>query len=339
MRRHQLEEISEKGGYHCRCKVCQWKWKSEKYIKQLCPGISRYGTHNSFPEGVKLYTFTGLKEIGMKPADREKPDGCYLHEISHEFVYLFDVNKAIKKRQQTEKQKAARAKAWETTQERYRCIKCKNAPDSLSGIKYFSKGGMCETCEEWATYEAEQERIATMITEDHQEAVDWATDLLTKQDFVILDTETTDLTVRRLVEIAVIDSAGRVLFQSVINPECRISEDAQAIHGITSEEIVSAPTLPEIWDDLVAILSKVGTIITYNAEFDKTALTWHAKHYKLDVPEWRWECLMLQYAAYWGDYSEYWGNYKWQPLGDSHRALGDCLASLKLLQDMATISE
>ena len=37
-----------------------------------------------------------------------------------------------------------------------------------------------------------------------------------------------------------------------------------------------------------------------------------------------------------GDWSEYWGDYRWYPLpGGNHRAVGDALAALALMQRMA----
>lgn len=45
---------------------------------------------------------------------------------------------------------------------------------------------------------------------------------------------------------------------------------------------------------------------------------------------------MLKYAQWYGEYSEYWGDYKWQPLpGGDHTALGDSLAALECLKEMA----
>jgi DNA polymerase III alpha subunit (gram-positive type) len=54
-------------------------------------------------------------------------------------------------------------------------------------------------------------------------AVEWARDLMVSRDFVIFDSETTGLSSPvDFVEIAVVDSAGKTLFDSLLKPSCRI---------------------------------------------------------------------------------------------------------------------
>lgn len=78
------------------------------------------------------------------------------------------------------------------------------------------------------------------------------------------------------------------------------------------------------------------TIITYNAEFDKSTLERDAGRYGLIMPQVEWQCLMHRYAQYVGDYSEYWHDYRWQPLPDGpHRVLGDARAALEVMRHMA----
>lgn len=52
-----------------------------------------------------------------------------------------------------------------------------------------------------------------------------------------------------------------------------------------------------------------------------------------------WHCLMERYSEWDGEWSDYYGNYRWQPLGGSHRALGDSLAALSCLNRMADSSD
>jgi DNA polymerase-3 subunit epsilon len=50
-----------------------------------------------------------------------------------------------------------------------------------------------------------------------------------------------------------------------------------------------------------------------------------------------WECAMLQYAKFVGEWNPRYNQYKWQKLkGGNHSALGDCLATLTLLRKMAS---
>src|SRR5205823_2873593 len=90
----------------------------------------------------------------------------------------------------------------------------------------------------------------------------------------------------------------------------------------------------------VAVLGSKATIVTYNAEFDKSTLERDAERYGLAMPQVEWQCLMLRYAEYVGDYSEYWHDYRWYPLPEgTHRALGDAKAALELMRHMAAHRE
>jgi DNA polymerase III epsilon subunit-like protein len=59
--------------------------------------------------------------------------------------------------------------------------------------------------------------------------------------FLILDTETTDLHAAEIVEIAIIDRLGNVLFKSLIKPTFPISDEVIEIHGITNEAVKIRP--------------------------------------------------------------------------------------------------
>jgi DNA polymerase III epsilon subunit-like protein len=329
MKSHNLEQI--KGGH--RCTVCLWTWT--RYPQSRCPGIPRYAR---IPDHLK--TFTQLGKLGLKPQDREQPDGCYYRWSDRTFIFLYDVENAVQKRKETEAQKQARQKSWLAIQERYRCPKCGRAPTYLGDIKDFRPDGhLCEECYQWQCYEDEQRELEEMIKADEREACQWAAAILQTDNFVILDTETTDL-YGYLVELAVIDKTGTFLFHSLINPQAPIDPQARAIHGITDEELATAPTLPEIWEQFLTCLDGKTTIITYNADFDRSTIYRDAARYNLPLPKVTWQCLMHKYAQYYGEYSEYWQSYKWQPLPyGSHRATGDAQAALHLLHSMAQYFE
>lgn len=48
-----------------------------------------------------------------------------------------------------------------------------------------------------------------------------------------------------------------------------------------------------------------------------------------------WECAMLKYSCFVGEWSERYHDYKYQALGGGHRAVGDCQATLAVLKRMA----
>jgi len=150
----------------------------------------------------------------------------------------------------------------------------------------------------------------------------------------ILDTETTSL-YGMVCDLAIIDPQGNTLINSLINPEAAVSKEARDKHGITDEELSTAPKLTEIWDDLCKSLAGREVIIAYNAGFDYGRVAHSASRYKLPMFPQKWGCAMALYAQFYGEWSEWHGNYKWQTLGGNHRALGDCLATLEKIREMA----
>jgi DNA polymerase-3 subunit epsilon len=325
-RDHQLE--ATESGY--RCRICTWTWK--QYPQSDCPGLPG-SAYEEVP--AHLLSYTQLKARGLKPRDRAAPDGCYFRVHRRQWLYLYDERQALPMRCESPKQKEAREKTWRAIQEKYRCPECGQAPHHLAEIKAYRADRLCDQCVRYQAYLDKQTRLEAMIKEDEKAACQWAASMLERDDWCILDTETTDLR-GYVVEIAVIDSAGATLFHSLVNPQARVSAGARAVHQISDEELACAPTLPEVWDRLMAVLSDKQTIITFNAEFDNSTLERDARRYRLVLIEREWQCLMHTYAQYVGDYSEYWHDYRWHPLPDgTHRALFDALAAFELMRRMA----
>jgi len=91
---------------------------------------------------------------------------------------------------------------------------------------------------------------------------------------IVLDTETTGLDPtegHRIVEIACLELVNhlptRTTYQRYINPERDMSQDAQAVHGLTGAFLADKPTFEEIVDELLAFLGDAPLVI-HNAEFD-----------------------------------------------------------------------
>ena len=69
---------------------------------------------------------------------------------------------------------------------------------------------------------------------------------------VYLDTETTGFGKRaEIVDIAVVGAAGKVLFESLVQPTRRIPADAIAIHGITNADVKDAPEWCDVYDEVL----------------------------------------------------------------------------------------
>lgn len=161
------------------------------------------------------------------------------------------------------------------------------------------------------------------IERDRVYAVQRAREQLEKNNWVILDTETTGLYDAEIVEIAVIDRLGEILLDTLVKPSIPIPAEATEIHGITDEIVADAPSFPEVYPRIDAAL-KDKRILIYNAEFDIKILNYCCHLHNLPILKLkkRSECLM-EWAAQWGgDWSYYYKDYKYFPLpSGNHRAL------------------
>lgn len=159
-----------------------------------------------------------------------------------------------------------------------------------------------------------------------------------QQDFLILDSETTGLGNCEVIEFAIINLAGETLLNQRIKPNGIISDGASNIHGITHKDLVSSPTLPNLWGKIKDILDGKCLLI-YNAEFDLKAIASSLKAWGIKSPFiTRYTCMMHLYSQFVGEKGMYAGSYKWQKLpGGDHTALGDCQATLRILQRMSQV--
>jgi len=91
---------------------------------------------------------------------------------------------------------------------------------------------------------------------------------------VVLDTETTGLEVakgHRIIEIGCVELSERRptgrTFHRYLNPQRRIDDGAQAVHGISNEFLADKPRFAEIVAELLQFIAGAELII-HNAEFD-----------------------------------------------------------------------
>jgi DNA polymerase-3 subunit epsilon len=174
---------------------------------------------------------------------------------------------------------------------------------------------------------------------DQRAAIDWARKVLTNKYYVILDTETTGLgSTDEIIELCIINTEANVLFNERIKPtrRKRIAREATDIHGIKMSDLRHCPTFSQLQHKLSEVL-KGKKVVSYNADYDKKL---YKQTYQIAggyLPNKDWECAMLQYAKFVGEWNPKYNEYKWQKLkGGDHSALGDCLATLTLLQKMAS---
>ena len=161
-------------------------------------------------------------------------------------------------------------------------------------------------------------------------AVRTARRLLEPGAAIILDTETTGLE-GHTVEIAVLDTAGHELLNTLVRPPTPIELEAQLVHGIAMTDLSAAPSWSQILPRLLRITAG-RTIIAYNAPFDAAVLARDSAAAGLSLEHLAdtrtWQCLM-QLRTEWD------GTGERTRLTGTHRAAGDCRAALELLHQIA----
>lgn len=149
--------------------------------------------------------------------------------------------------------------------------------------------------------------------------------------FLFIDTETTGVKVEdEILEVSVVDAAGEVIFTSLVKPTGKTEwAEAQAIHGISPEEVANAPAIGELVETIRAVCEG-ATVVMYNAKFD-------SRFFPAGTFD-NVECAMLRWSAYKGVLNER-GSLKWHKLvaaaeeaghqwtGAAHRATADAQAT------------
>lgn len=274
----------------------------------------------------------------------------------------------------------AAARAWLKERDWLLAPERPDLPDGFSGWPDWER--RCPPCQEAYDVEGERQRAEYQARYERQEKERrerelweaeerqrWAAAALVDPDVLVLDTETTGLADdARIVELAVLNSRGEVLLDTLLQPGVPVPGEAADIHGITTEALVGAPTFSDVLVQLTGLLDGKRCLI-YNKWFDVDRLRHELTlHYldraareaaeatvstgtvPVDVREravaeaakqaaaWldvmTFEDVMIPYSDWVGDYSEYWGNNRWQPLNGGHRAAGDCHAVLDCLRAM-----
>lgn len=105
---------------------------------------------------------------------------------------------------------------------------------------------------------------------------------LNDADFLVVDVETTGLSVERgdrVCEIGAVRLRGGAIietFGSLINPQRPISAGAYAVNRISPQMVADAPIFPEVAEKLWTMM-KNSILVAYNAPFDLSFLTYEFK--------------------------------------------------------------
>jgi len=183
------------------------------------------------------------------------------------------------------------------------------------------------------------DKLERKIAYDRNAVIDIAIDFLNNRDkYVILDTETTGLGDNDvIIQVGMLDLDGNVLLDTLIKPtkRKRISGEATAIHGITMKMLTDAPTFKEIIPKISQITGNKKMLI-YNGQYEARLFSQTAIQDDFVFKPFDSYCIMIMYSMFVGDWSDYHQSYTFQKLpGGDHTAIGDCKATLNLINKMA----
>jgi DNA polymerase-3 subunit epsilon len=110
-------------------------------------------------------------------------------------------------------------------------------------------------------------------------------------DYIVLDTETTGLPDENglpdIVTLGITVVRNREIAETIefkTQPQKRISEEAQSIHGITNEQAAAFESFDSQWHRIAGYL-KDQLIVIHNASFDWPILLDHVERYGLVMPQ------------------------------------------------------
>lgn len=289
--------------------------------------LPTFGDWAIVPEHLK--TKTGLGKMGLKLAPGQEPVAIKTHwHYSKEDYELYDVGMAIPKRKPTK----AQLKTLEQNRIKARtCNDCKNTFCHHTKLKR----GLCARC-----------RRNRFLNHSRKEAVAWAVETITL-DCLIVDTETTGLGYDdEIIQLAIVNLEGDVLFQSQFKPTVEIAPGAESVHGLSLESLADAPAFINLYPEIKNLLQGKA-LVAYNRDFDLRMIEQTCARYELPGIEWeKFRCAMLAYAEYHGSWSEYHRSFTWQSLAvacellgvelnNSHHATADALATVGLIRSLA----
>ena len=108
---------------------------------------------------------------------------------------------------------------------------------------------------------------------------------------IVLDTETTGLSTaqrHRIIEIGCVELLNRRPtgreFHRFLNPDRDIDEGAERVHGISREDLETAPRFPEVVDEFLEFIRDAELVI-HNATFDVGFLDYELKLMKHAQPQ------------------------------------------------------
>lgn len=217
------------------------------------------------------------------------------------------------------------------------------------------------------------ETVTPTRAKEVDDTILWARRMLAS-DALILDTETTDLH-GYICEIGIIRMDGSIVFEALINPQTPILashihgitdamvwsmptfanvelELRRLLHGRTVVVYNAMYDAGVLEREIQRMCTPSDEQLAWLIDKDFSLGLWEWQRFdawqryddhqyliRAHAAWWRdritWECAMLEYSTFVGDWHDYYQNYRFQPLRGGHRAVGDCRAALQVIQRMA----
>jgi DNA polymerase III epsilon subunit-like protein len=172
-----------------------------------------------------------------------------------------------------------------------------------------------------------------------REAVELARLWLARQPLFI-DTETTGTGPNaEVIEIAVVNTEGAVVYESLVKPRGKIEDAAMRVHGITADSLQDAPSWDGVWPMVESVLGQ-NIIGAYNSDFDVRLLKQTHQRYWMtwQIPDEQFFCVMKLYARFVGEWNRQRGSYRWHSLEEAGKQCQIRLANTHHAKDDALLA-
>lgn len=232
----------------------------------------------------RLYTKTHLREQHrMKPGRDQLPASRYWQGRGYVDLYALAHAVPMRPARAASPAQAAALAAGRSLAGTMPCA-CGRRGDRTFVLEH----GICGACYDNAMWEQQQDE-----ERDRRLSVrDAAADVLAR-GALVLDVETTGIDEdAEIIEIAVVDLAGVVLFESLVKPIGQVTPEARAIHGIDDAMLADAPGWPVVYQ-LVAPLLAGQQLAAHNADFEQRLLIQSCRRHGLaSIVSAGWVCTM-----------------------------------------------
>ena len=103
---------------------------------------------------------------------------------------------------------------------------------------------------------------------DRQAVILWAQTLMKRNNFYVLDTETTGFgKTDEVIQVGIVDKKGNTIMNQLVKPGMSIPPGSSTVHGIYDTDVEDAPSFREIYVELSKMLAG-EVLIAYNMDFD-----------------------------------------------------------------------